>query len=129
MYCLLFFSLSARNNCVLNNLENSIQLFVTSDDDDDDDDDGGDDNLVDDKYYSNVKEEMQSISMNKLKGTFSIDDSETSSYDKINGKVSINKFSTVEMIKNKQFDIVIGTLYDLCWLDMLSYIHVHCCSV
>ena len=114
MYCLLFFSLSARNNCVLNNLENSIQLFVTSDDDDDDDDGGGDDNLVDDKYYSNVKEEMQSISMNKLKGTFSIDDSEISSYDEIiDGKVSVNKFPTVDMIENKQFDIVIGTLYDL----------------
>jgi len=106
----IFFSFSARNNCVLNNLENSIQLFVTSDDDDDDD---GDDNVVDDKYYSTIKEEMQSISMNKLKGTFSIDDSAISTNDEIDGKVSVNKFSTVEMIKNKQFDIVIGTLYDL----------------
>ena len=92
---------------MLNNLENSIQLFVTSDDDD------GDDNFVDDKYYSNVIEEMKSISMNKLKGTFSIDDSAISSNDEIDGKVGVNKFLTVEMIKNKQFDIVIGTLYDL----------------
>ena len=93
---------------MLNNLEDSIQLFVTSDDDDD-----GDDNFVDDKYYSNVIEEMKSISMNKLKGTFSIDDSVISSNDEIDGKVGVNKFLTVEMIKNKQFDIVIGTLYDL----------------
>jgi hypothetical protein len=68
---------------------------------------------VDDKYYSTIREEMQSISMNKLKGIFSIDDSSISNYDDIDKKVSVNKFSTVEMIENKQFEIVIGTLYDL----------------